>query len=744
MKTKAILILTIIAIFFVGTRNESYGQFDSSDFLKASGPYIRNQSGNGDVVALRGTNLGSWLSMEYWIGPLGYGLLNRDAWTASNSSSVSGDNLTYILDGDESTKWNSGTAQVATAGQAVTIDCKKKVVFDKISLKAGSVAAEAPSYYRISVSTDGLTWSEVANGSGTTAVIDVYLGATEARYIKILQKGNSSSTWSIAEFYLYMNDDFTVRNATYKRFGVDKADEIWDYYQERWITTADLDSIKAMGMNMVRVPFYWMEVMNNDGTMKANGFKQLDWVVEQCSLRGIYVMLDLHGAPGGLDGYITSGQATTNELWSSSSYQQMTVTLWKSVAEHFKGEPAVCAYDLLNEPVSNNSSFTTSDMYDMIYKAVRAIDPDHIISVQAFYNFDMIDSPSQRGWENMLYQAHYYNTDYYNWDSQNGFINWALGDMAWHQLQWNTPVIAGEYNFWTNLDLWSKWMNGMNCFNGAWSNWTYKNITSTLNWGLYLGNTNTTPDLNVDSEELIKQKWDKFVTSKFRRNASLIDTIRNNTNRIPYRGIGDYISFKAYNNTYISSQGGNAAMTCNSTSLTDDKYFRIEDAGDGMIALKGNNGKYVSSNNGTSSMTCDKDAIGETEKFYWIDLASGQLALLGKGGFVSMEGGSIPINANRTGIDGWEVYYWGKKDISTSVNEIKSFSRVYPNPLLRGTQLNYTIDNLKETRLALYNTNGVKILDQIVSGTGALDLSHLNAGVYYIRMGQLQEKLIVL
>ena len=118
-------------------------------------------------------------------------------------------------------------------------------------------------------------------------------------------------------------------------------------------------------------------------------------------------------------------------------------------------------------------------------------------------------------------------------------------------------------------------------------------------------------------------------------------------------------------------------MTCTSSSLTDDKYFLIVDGGDGMIALKGNNGKYVSSNNGTSSMTCDKDEIGETEKFYWIDLASGQMALLGKGGFVSMEGGSIPINANRTGIDGWEVYYWGKKDISTSVNEIKSSSRVF-------------------------------------------------------------------
>ncbi|WP_163711307.1 cellulase family glycosylhydrolase [Mangrovibacterium lignilyticum] len=735
---------TFLVGLFCFTTLAGYAQFDSSDFLKAAGPVIKNQSGEGELVALRGTNLGSWLSMEYWIGPLGYGAINRDNWIVSGSASVSGTNLSYMLDGDESTKWNSGTAQVATDGQTITIDCKKKVVFDKITMNAGDVADETPSFYRISISNDGISWTEVANGTGTTKVIDVYIGAVEAQFIKVAQKGNSDNSWSIAEFYLLMNDDYSVRNANYDRFGVDKTDELWDYYQDLWITTTDMDSIKAMGMNMVRVPFYWMEVMNNDGTIKANGFKQLDWVVEQCSQREIYVMLDLHGAPGGLDGYITSGQATTNELWNDPESQQMTVDLWKAVATHFKGEPAVCAYDLMNEPVSSNSSFTTSDMYDLIYKAVRAIDPDHIISVQAFYNFDMIDSPSQRGWENMLYQAHYYNTDFYNWDSQNGFINWALGDMAWHQLQWDTPVLAGEYNFWGFLDLWSKWMNGLNCFNGAWSNWTYKNMTSNLNWGLYLGNSNPIPDLSFESEETIKAKWDKFETKYFYRNAGLIDTIRGNTERIAYRGIGSYISFEAYNNTFISSEGGNAAMTCNRSLRTDSEYFLIEDAGEGFIALKGNNGKYVSSNNGTSSMTCDKDVIGETEKFYWIDLAGGKMALLGKGGFVSMEGGSIPINANRTGIDGWEVYYWDKKDISTSVNDLENSSLIYPNPLCQGQRLNYTLENSQERLLSIYNANGINVFKREIQGAGTLDLSFLTAGIYLVEFGRKTEKLVVL
>nr|WP_319511166.1 cellulase family glycosylhydrolase [uncultured Draconibacterium sp.] len=721
-----------------------FAQFTSSDFLKAAGPVIRNQSGEGDVVALRGTNFGSWLSMEHWIGPLGYGLIDRSEWTVSASANVSSDNLDYIIDGDESTRWNSSTNQTSLVEQSLTFDLKEKVVFDKISLVGGDNANESPNQYRIEISTNGTSWTEITSGSGSSStVVDIEIGAVEAQYMKITITGTSLNTWTISELYLLMNDDYSVRNAMYDRFGVAKTDSIWDYYQDLWITTADLDSIKAMGMNMVRVPFYWMEVMNNDGTIKENAFTQMDWIVQQCSEREIYVMLDLHGAPGGLDGYITSGQAVTNDLWSNQTYQQMTVDLWKAVAEHFKGEPAVCAYDLMNEPVSNNTSFSTSAMYDKIYQAVREIDPDHIISVQAFYNFDMISPPNLRGWENMLYQAHYYNTDFYNWDSQNGFIQYALADLSWHQMHWNVPVLAGEYNFWHHLDLWSKWMNGINSFSGSWSNWCYKNNTNERNWGLYLGNFNPQPDVNFDTEEEIKAKWDKFTTPNFQRNDVLIDTIVNFTTTDSYIGIGDNVWFEAYNGSYISSENGTSPMTCNTFTVRETEIFTVVDAGDGKIALLGNNGKYVSSNNGTTSMTCTKDEIGETEKFYWINLSNGQMALLGQGGFVSMEGGSNPINANRNVIDGWEIYSWGKQDVQTSVIEYNQSIDIYPNPLGDDRLLNYNLQNFNNVPIHIYNAEGQIMYTENLSGHGVVDLSFLSSGLYIIDLGSKREKLIV-
>ena len=39
------------------------------DFLKAKGQNLRNQSGKGEVVNLRGTNAGGYLLQECWLTP---------------------------------------------------------------------------------------------------------------------------------------------------------------------------------------------------------------------------------------------------------------------------------------------------------------------------------------------------------------------------------------------------------------------------------------------------------------------------------------------------------------------------------------------------------------------------------------------------------------------------------------------------------------------------------------------------
>ncbi len=732
----------IIGIFVLAfTCFQMKAQFTENDFLKANGTVLCNQSGTGDTISLRGTNLGSWLSMEYWIGPLGYGSINRDSWTITCSSNLSSTDLTNMLDGDESTYWNSGTNQNSTPEQWFMIDCGSEIAFNKFTIEAGTNSDQAIVQYSLQTSLDGSSWSEVASGLGSSEQVDIYTGASSCRYVKVYQTGSATTTWSVAEFNIFMNDDFSVRNTFNDRFGETEADALWDYYQDLWITTVDLDSIQSTGMNMVRVPFFWREVMKDDGTIKDGAFKQLDWVVDECSQRNIYVVLDLHGAPGGLDGYITSGQAVMNELWSSEKYQNYTIDLWKAIAEHYVGNPCVAAYDLLNEPVSDNNNNSNSTFYNVLYDAVRSVDPDHVICVQAFYSYDYITPPSTYGWENVLYQSHYYNTDITNWDSQDGFVNWGISDLMWHQQQWNVPVLAGEYNFWGHLDLWGKWMNALNSANISWSNWCYKNDTGNNNWGLYAGNVNEVPDPTYDSYEEIKEKWNLFSTDNFNYNEDLISTISTYTQSKVNLNIGSEIYLQAYDDTYISSES--ETMTCTKTTLGDNEIFTIVNAGEGKIALLGSNGKYVSSNSGTSSMTCNKAEIGETEKFIWVDLTNSEVALLSSTGYVCMESGSIPITANRSSFDGWEIFTWGINEDNAVGDYKENPLQIYPNPLESPYVLHYEIPGYDYCQIKIYNSLGHVVYSDLVDRKGTLNLSQLTPGLYIMSVDDINQKLII-
>lgn len=512
--------------------NHKSSAFVNADFLKTSGQVIRNNSGTGKIINLRGTNLGSWLSQEYWIGPLGTPALNRSLWTATASSTFAGVTTSAVFDNNLSTRWSNGTAQVAS-GQWFKIDMGKQEVFNQVTFDVGTFTSDYARGYLVQLSSDGINWTNVGSGTGSN-VISVNFGATKARYVLIYQTGSASASyWSIAEFNAIMCDDFSLRNQFVTRFGETGADNLLNTFQNTWIQSSDLDKIKTMGMNMVRVPVFWKEIMKDDGTIKPGAFTQLDWLATQCALRNIYMIIDLHGAPGGSDGYITSGQAVSNEVWTNSTYQTMTINLWKAIAAHYNGNPTVAAYDLLNEPVSSSSTLTIKAFYNTLYNAVRSVDANHIICMQAFYDFDTLGSPSSNGWTNVIYQGHYYNTDTTNYASQSGFIDWALGDLDSHKNMWNVPVYAGEYNFWNFTDLWAKWLSGLNSHNISWSNWTYKITATGNNWGFYQGNSNPTPDMNNDSQATITAKWNMFTTANFTANTTLINLVSQYTTAPP-------------------------------------------------------------------------------------------------------------------------------------------------------------------------------------------------------------------
>lgn len=523
--------------------------FSAADFLKTDGPVVRADQGRGKTVVLRGTNLGGWFVQEGWMSPNGHGELPRTEWTAAGPAAAA------AIDGNPATGWRP-----APNAEALLLHFGAWRAFDRIEIDF----AGAPGVVAIAVSRDGEQWqpakvreTRVADAHCTLELDNVYTG----RHVRIVPAAGATA---IAEVRLHQNDDYSVRVALRERFGVAQADALLDAYQETWITPADLDRIKGWNLNVVRVPLNWLEFMEPDGTEKPAGWRQLDRLIDECDRRRLYVILDLHAVPGGASPWASSGRAgddgtgqNPNGFWTNPAFQDLTIRLWEKIAGRYRGRAAVAGYDLINEPLCRfdelprpgeryaEAVLKKGGLFNRLYRAVRAVDPDHVIFIAAYTvappdntayigtpsGFRAIPPPAHHGWTNVVYETHHYDMpNAHDRAAQERLVVEALADIARHQREWNVPVFAGEYSLYGFYDVWARWMTGLNALNVSWTNWTYK-IRGTArdpagaDWGFFHTNRNPIPDVNRDSAGEIAAKWSRFGTAEFTRNERLIEVV---------------------------------------------------------------------------------------------------------------------------------------------------------------------------------------------------------------------------
>ena len=313
-------------------------------------------------------------------------------------------------------------------------------------------------------------------------------------------------------------DGEMVYDVLEKRFGREKAKELLDMYYENWITEWDLDNIKAKGFNCVRVPFWYRNFYYDDkGTkiLDENGewdFSILDWVVEECRERELYVILDMHGAVGSQSDAPHSGRGFGGaQLYAQNEqgeeYRRLTKELWTAIAERFNGNPAVAMYDLLNEPMCDvqcteiERRVKNEWIYGILYDTVRAVDKEHIITMEAIWTGFALPKTFLKGWENIVYQVHFYNN--------NDFIfNFFL--LLTIFLHPNVPLMVGEF-YPHDKTTWKNCFSTMNNLNYSWMLWTYKATAHGMwssDWCMYgAKNGFHRADIFNGSYEKIAEAW---------------------------------------------------------------------------------------------------------------------------------------------------------------------------------------------------------------------------------------------
>jgi endoglucanase len=176
-----------------------------------------------------------------------------------------------------------------------------------------------------------------------------------------------------------LSDTYSVMQKLDQRFGVETEQSLIKTFQQSWITTTDLDNIKAAGFNVVRAPVWWGQFYTlNDQSpagWRPDAFEILDWLVNACAARGIYVIIDMHGVVGGQSTSDDTGRSGQNQYWTNGNFQGQTAYIWWQIANHYKGNPTIAGYDLINEPIGTPTSDTVLNLYNELYQSIRSVDP---------------------------------------------------------------------------------------------------------------------------------------------------------------------------------------------------------------------------------------------------------------------------------------------------------------------------------------------------------------------------------
>ena len=327
---------------------------------------------------------------------------------------------------------------------------------------------------------------------------------------------------------------YVLEDTLSARFGRKEAADLIGFYRDRWWTEEDFDRIAEAGLNCIRLPFGWRDLITADGKPVKGGFDRIDRFIESAGHRGLYTILDLHGAPGSQNGRDHSGDTREHRAFTDPSCLKTTCALWRMIAARYADDTRIAAYDVYNEPegVPNGLSNAPGiwEGMDAVYRAIREVDRNHVVTFCACWWIDHLPPPSKFGWTNVMYQYHFYQ-----WAHRNDFAEkkkWLDEHVADEERRGHgVPVYIGEFNFFENAEV---WRYGLELFerNGwSWTIWSYKASGRGEDihcWGLYSqrrdAEDTATPD---DSANKMRERWARLApTSAFTRNDLLFNVIR--------------------------------------------------------------------------------------------------------------------------------------------------------------------------------------------------------------------------
>ena len=289
----------------------------------------------------------------------------------------------------------------------------------------------------------------------------------------VLLKGTNLGNWLVQEFWMMdqggngVDDQCTLEAELTRRFGFREKERLIKLFRDNWIKERDFDQLQKFGFNVVRLPILWsvIEDAQQPKTLRDDAWHYIDWAIVQAKKRGMYVILDLHGVHGGQTMNDHTGCSGQNQYWVNREFQERTLWVWQQIAQRYKDEPAIAAFDPINEPWGS----TAQDMAERVlelYHTIRAIDDKHIIILHGHYsNIEVYGDPADSNLTNVAFQLHPYPGLFGDRPDDSHFDihrDWLLGgadgtkgvrELSSRIAKLNTPLLMGEFQPWQSAGI---------------------------------------------------------------------------------------------------------------------------------------------------------------------------------------------------------------------------------------------------------------------------------------------------
>ena len=288
----------------------------------------------------------------------------------------------------------------------------------------------------------------------------------------LLVRATNLGNWLVPEGYMWLfeggpQSPSEIYALVLELLGPEGSAAFWQKYRENYVTHEDIAFLHRAGFNTIRVPLHYSLFESDD----ADGFKLLDRLIAWCRAEDLYVILDLHAAPGGQTGANIDDSAGYPWLYQSPQEQEHLIAVWRRLGTHYRDEPAVLGYDLLNEPIPHFPKLaplnpSLEPVYKKVAAEIRKIGDHHILflgGAQWDSNFSVFGKPFDA---NIAYTFHKY------WTAPDESV---IREYIDFRERYDVPIWMGESG--ENTDDWiAQFVKTLEKNNIGWAFWPYKKM----------------------------------------------------------------------------------------------------------------------------------------------------------------------------------------------------------------------------------------------------------------------------